>query len=54
VEWCQNIEMDCAGRGNGKGKIENENDRSRNGSLSLTALISSRDTRRIPVVDDFK
>jgi hypothetical protein len=34
--------MDCAGRGNRKGRTGNGNDKTRNGSLPLTALISSR------------
>jgi hypothetical protein len=37
------VRMDCAGRGNRKGRIGNGNGRTRNGSLPLTALISSRD-----------
>jgi hypothetical protein len=37
------VRMDCARRGNRKGGTGNGNDRTRNGSLPLTALISSRD-----------
>jgi hypothetical protein len=37
------VRMDCAGRGNRKDRTGNGNDRTRNGSLPLTALISSRD-----------
>jgi hypothetical protein len=37
------VRMDCARRGNRKGRTWNGNDRTRNGSLPLTALISSRD-----------
>jgi hypothetical protein len=37
------VKMDCAGRWNRKGRTGNGNGRTRNGSLPLTALISSRD-----------
>jgi hypothetical protein len=38
-----NGDRTCAGMGNRKGRTRNGNDRTRNGSLPLTALISSRD-----------
>jgi hypothetical protein len=44
----QGMRMACAGRGIRKGRTGNENDRTWNGSLPLTALISSRDFLFIP------
>jgi hypothetical protein len=41
----QGMVTDCARRGNQKGRIGNGNGRTRNGSLPLTALISSRDSK---------